>query len=345
MSLIINTVTPDGIVLASDSRQSYRNQKSQGRIGSDSAVKIFALTDRAGCAVAGPAFLPEGGIAKNISKFIEEFKQRNKLEGLDIEEIAKLLQNFFDEKYQYKIELSSLPEKIKADLERQGCEILEISEKDHLVKFKFKDRDGQIKEGMGGVDPLSIIVAGYNLDGSHKALICYIPGKIDLKRDSTERGKEYGASWVGQTDVVSRIVLGWDARIGNLPFAQKLISEIGPDNFFQQLRRLEYSISWGTMTLQDAIDFSVLAISTTEAIQRFSDGVQADPGDIPGVGGPIDVAVITPSKGFVWISKKKLKANEGVIDLGKYKDLVETQESIVSDSQEKHKRNKKKEDM
>ena len=74
----------------------------------------------------------------------------------------------------------------------------------------------------------------------------------------------------------------------------------------KQLNNLEYSINWGAMTLQDAIDFSVLAIETTSAIQRFSDGIKADPGDVPGVGGAIDVLVITPDKAE-WIQKKELK--------------------------------------
>jgi len=41
------------------------------------------------------------------------------------------------------------------------------------------------------------------------------------------------------------------------------------------------------MTLQDAIDFCTLMIQTTSAIQRFSDGIIANPGDMPGVGGPV----------------------------------------------------------
>lgn len=46
-------------------------------------------------------------------------------------------------------------------------------------------------------------------------------------------------------------------------------------------------------------------------------GIIGDPGDIPGVGGPIDVAIITPDKGFVWIKKKKLKAIDVEVDLDK----------------------------
>ncbi len=69
------------------------------------------------------------------------------------------------------------------------------------------------------------------------------------------------------------------------------------------------------MTLQDAIDFSDLMIKTTSAIQRFSDGILAEPGDIPGVGGNVDIAVITQQKGFVWINKKSLVYDNNRIDL------------------------------
>jgi hypothetical protein len=70
------------------------------------------------------------------------------------------------------------------------------------------------------------------------------------------------------------------------------------------------------------MDYSKLMIQTTSAIQRFSDGINADPGDMPGVGGPIDMAVITPDKGFVWINKKKLKFDDTIVDLEKQEDLT-----------------------
>ncbi len=55
MSLTINTTTPEGIVLAADSRQSYRNSKGMARIGSDNASKLFQLNKRIGVAVTGLA--------------------------------------------------------------------------------------------------------------------------------------------------------------------------------------------------------------------------------------------------------------------------------------------------
>ena len=321
MSLAINTTTSEGIVLAADSRQSYRNSKGMARIGSDNASKLFQLNKRVGVAVTGLAFLSEDGVPKNISKFIEEFKREPKVEKLDVKDVAEKLHNLFDKKYNWQEQLEKLPERIKIDLQRQDCEVLEVKEEQHVVKFRFKDPQGDLKDGIVGVDTINLLVAGYNKDGSHEVYICYIPGEIQKKRDSNEKGKEYGASWIGQTDVVSRIILGYDFRIENIKFINETIPKLGQEEINKQLRNLHYAIQWGTMTLQDAIDFCTLMIQTTSAIQRFSDGVAADPGDMPGVGGPVDVAIITPDKGFVWVNKKKLKVGENEIDLDRESGL------------------------
>lgn len=321
MSLAINTTTPEGMVLAADSRQSYRNKKGMARIGSDNASKLFQLNKKVGVAVAGIAFLPENGIPKNISKYIEEYKHENDIEKMTVKEIAKGLHSLFDEKYNWKEQIKKVPDQIKADLQRQGCEILKIEMKKYAVKFQFRDSKGNLRSGVGGVDKISVLIAGYDLDGSHKAYICNIPGKIEKKRDNAEKGKEFGASWIGQTDVVSRIVLGFDGRIGNIKFINEAAKQYGREEISKQIRNLEYVIQWGTMTLQDAIDFCRLMIQTTSAIQRYSDGIAADPGDMPGVGGPIDIAVITPDKGFVWVKKKKLKVGKTELDLEREPDL------------------------
>ena len=321
MSLVINTTIPEGIVLAADSRQSYRNRKGMVRIGSDNASKLFQLNKRIGVAVTGLAFLPEDDVPKNISKFIEEFKRESDVEKLDVKDAAEELHRFFGKKYNWQEQLEKLREKIKTDLQRQGCKVLEVKKERYIVKFRFKDPQGNLKGGVSGVDMINLLVAGYNKDGTHEVYICYIPGGIQKGQDSREKGKEYGASWIGQTDVVSRIILGFDGRIRNIKFINEAIKKLGQEEVNKQLRSLGYVIQWGTMTLQDAIDFCTLMIQTTSAIQRFSDGIAADPGDMPGVGGPVDVAVITPDKGFVWASKKKLKIGDNEIDLDKEPNL------------------------
>jgi len=320
MTLGINTTTPEGIVLAADSRQSYRNQKGMSRIGSDSASKVFRLGRKIGAVVAGLAFLPEDGVIKNISRFIEDFRKEAEIEKLSVREVSEKLKEFFESKYDYKGQLDTAEKKVKAELERQGCTIVSVDKKGRFITIAYQDPQGSSQEVVAGIDQLQFIVAGYNQDESHQVCGVSVPGEVGVKRDSTQKGKEYGASWIGQTDVVQRIVLGWDGRIRNLPAMKKAFSEAGEEEANKQLRQLEYVIQWGTMTLQDAIDFSTLAIETTTAIQRFSDGIAGDPGDMPGVGGPVDVAVITPDKGFIWVSKKRLRVGNKEVDLDKIKD-------------------------
>jgi 20S proteasome alpha/beta subunit len=298
------------MVLAADTRQSYRNSKGMVRIGSESVSKLLQLSSRVGVAFTGIAFLPENEIPKNISKFIEEFKQKLDLEQMDVGTIAKKMHEFFNSKYQWQHQLNALPQKIKLDLERQGCEVLELTKEAINIRFRFKDPQGNIKTGVANIDMINFLIGGYNPDGSHAVYLVYVPGDVVRKLDSKEKHMEYGATWIGQIDVVSRIVLGFDGRIGNLEFIREAQQKFGIEELNKQLRNLEYVIQWGTMALQDAVDFCTLMIRTTSAIQRFSDGIKGDPGDMPGVGENAEVAVITPYAGLVWVNKRQIKSFE-----------------------------------
>ena len=76
MTLVISTLTSSGIVLSADSRQTYRNIAGVIRIGSDSATKVFKLTDRCGVAISGRAFLIDGDQQqKDVGYFITQFKR------------------------------------------------------------------------------------------------------------------------------------------------------------------------------------------------------------------------------------------------------------------------------
>ena len=70
-------------------------------------------------------------------------------------------------------------------------------------------------------------------------------------------------------------------------------------------RNVEYNVSWNLLPLQDAIDMAVFLIKTTETMQKFSCGIIGENTEIPAVGGPIDVAVITKNDGIKWINRKE----------------------------------------
>ena len=313
MSLVISTTTHQGAIIASDSRQSFRNRKGHARIGSDSVSKLFQLSKRVGVGLTGIAFLPEDGVPRNIGYFIDQFKQKYKtdLKKWKTEEIAKNLLGFLHEKYDYKSAQEDRKRKIEGDLtQKKFQDVVFKPWRGSVLEFSFKDSKSKAGKGVSIIDAIKFIVVGYDRNKKQKVFIGSIPGVLKKKRDGAVKGKEYGADWIGQTDVVSRIVLGWDPRIEKLPFVQSTIQRGGVNTVGEQLRGLEYVIQWGTMALQDAIDFCDLAIRTTEALQRFSDGVVMDPGDMPGVGGEVDVALITPNKGFEWLRQKEIRYSQ-----------------------------------
>jgi hypothetical protein len=157
--------------------------------------------------------------------------------------------------------------------------------------------------------PISVIVAGYDEVKVGKpeinAYLLHVPGPTNHVRKHGDQN-QYGASWTGQTDVVTRVILGYDPRAENLMFVQAARQSLGEENVNEALRSLEYNINWGTMTLFDAVGFAKLMIKTTSAVQKFSDGIRMLPGEMPGVGGEIDVAIILPYDGFRWHNKKEL---------------------------------------
>jgi hypothetical protein len=112
-----------------------------------------------------------------------------------------------------------------------------------------------------------------------------------------------GPWWIGQIDVVARILNGFDPRILNLPFVQA-VNQTGVAT--TQLAGLSYAVYWNTMTIQDAIDFAVGMIQITTTIQKFTAGIVMQLGDVAGVGGSIDVAVVRPGSNVSWINRKEL---------------------------------------
>ncbi len=158
-----------------------------------------------------------------------------------------------------------------------------------------------------------MIVAGIDDDKVGRAYLVSVPKGITNEKDTNT----CGALWAGQTDVLARIVKGYAPEIENLDFVKEALAQPGAKQgeIGGQLNRLEYIINWDIITLQDAVDFCVLMTRTTENIQRFSDGTALAPGGIAGVGGGIDIAVITPEKGFLWLKKKKLKAENAELSL------------------------------
>jgi len=272
MSILIAACISEGFVLAGDSRQTYLNARGSGRVGSDFGTKVFQLTPRIGVTTFGWAFLQpqNAAILTSIGTLVEDFRVTIKPQ-MTVLDVANLLVQHFQQIYQHDVTALNW------------------------------------KPAPAGQSAIGFQVAGYNDNSTlGEIYLCSIPpGNAQFLLNT----HNLGCNWQGQTDVITRLVLGFDPRIGNLAFAQHLSANPLPNqpSLGDQLRSLQYQIQWNTMTLQDAIDFSVLMVNSTINMQRFSDGIVANPGDMPGCGGEIDVAVITHREGFKWIRKKELK--------------------------------------
>lgn len=138
------------------------------------------------------------------------------------------------------------------------------------------------------------IIGGYDKDKVGKLYACLFPGKEIQDKATTSLP---GATWQGQIDIITRLIKGWDPRLNR--------SKLTPD-LQKELDGEEYIIYFNRMNLQDAIDFSIFLVRTTIEMQRFSDGIFDVPGDLAGVGGFIDVCLIT-SKEFKWVQKKEFR--------------------------------------
>lgn len=313
MTLVISTITSSGIILTADSRQTYRNQAGAIRIGSDSAMKLFKLTKSCGVAISGRAFLNEKDQApKDVGFFINRFAENEKLGGLKTKEIAEKLSKYLGDIFVSR-EIENLKKQIQDEITKLGGKELNFSTTDgNLLPYSYKDKDNNTISQTGWVETINMIVAGIDDDKVGRAYSCLVPKGITTERDT----KQCGAMWVGQTDVLARIVKGFAPEIENLNFVKEALSK-KKDETLGEMNKLEYVINWGTITLQDAIDFCVLMTRTTESIQRFSDGTFLSPGGITGVGGEVDIAVITPENGFAWLKQKKLKSEGAELSLEK----------------------------
>jgi len=305
MTLIINIVTPEGIIMASDSRQSERNIKEFTRISTNSANKLFSLNDRVIVGTAGLAFFADNtGIRKNVSEYIESFKKDNKLDLLTVEEIATKLQEYINKHYPWEKQLDISAQQLEIEAKQNGDKILSLERRDDSIDFKIKQPSGRIREGHLNIEPVNLLVSGYNSDGTTQTYEINSPGEKILKRENNE----FGCTWIGQGDVVSRLILGYDSKLFKVPIIRAM-GKKADDDLRTQIRGLEYFIQWSLITLQDAVDLAVFLIKSTSVMQRFADGISMDVGDIQGVGGPIDVALITKD-GIKWINKKEITYSE-----------------------------------
>lgn len=128
--------------------------------------------------------------------------------------------------------------------------------------------------------PVGFQIAGYNEDDIDLGTTLSVNIGRDVSMEkSSEKGR--GFTFGGQPGVAMRL--------------------------YRQLNAAD-QVSWDLLTLPDAVDFARFCIRTTADYQRFAQ-------QVPTVGGPIDIAIITKWAGFRWVERKKLLDDDGEIRL------------------------------
>lgn len=99
MTIAINIAVPEGLVFAADSRQTYTNARSDVRVSSDNAQKLFQLGPRHAGVTYGWAFLCN----RNIHSHVNDFKTTIAAD-LMTEDLAIALAKYLTVQYNAHIE-------------------------------------------------------------------------------------------------------------------------------------------------------------------------------------------------------------------------------------------------
>lgn len=153
---------------------------------------------------------------------------------------------------------------------------------------------------------MTFIVGGYDPKAAYgKVFLFEIPGKPEPEpRNAGEN--EFGMTWGGQLEVASRIIHGFDPTLPQVVKKVLGLHDQEVNQLTDQLHKaLAFPIPYEVLPLQDCIDLTIFLIRSTMGAQNLAVGVR-------GVGGPIEVAVITQTEGLEFIQRKKLHGEENV---------------------------------
>ena len=173
MTLVIGLATPDGLVLAADSRTStWPDDTPRMLVSSDNAEKVFVLGGRFGVATYGRAFIGERTIAGLMSEFMAQLRKVPQTVG----DLADALGEFFHDRY------AAFRKEIGQPLPDQGLDQLPVD--------------------------LGFVVGGYDKKGIGAFHEVWIPGPGH--QETTVTTAQIGMLPRGQRDVIDRLLGGVD---------------------------------------------------------------------------------------------------------------------------------------
>jgi hypothetical protein len=151
----------------------------------------------------------------------------------------------------------------------------------------------------GSSGPMAFIVGGYDDGAAYGRIFEFqIPNApIPAER----QGGTFGLQWGGQKELVGRLLNGFDdatilAAKNKLSLTDTQANELMEAVALASAARIPYQF----LPLQDCIDLCILLIRLTAQLLDYQTAVR-------GVGGAIDVAIITRQDGFQYIQRKAIR--------------------------------------
>lgn len=168
----------------------------------------------------------------------------------------------------------------------------------------FKDRwDSVMPKDYRGAD-MTFIVGGFDEDDPYgKVFLFGIPRKTEIEARNAEENN-FGMTWGGQLELVSRMIHGFDPALPGLIEKKLSLNTEQMGQLMESLKQLEFPIPYQMLPLQDSINLAISMLRSTITFQSLGAGVR-------GVGGPLEVAVITRIAGVKYIQKKELQGEHG----------------------------------
>ncbi len=153
--------------------------------------------------------------------------------------------------------------------------------------------------------PMIFLVGGYDEDAPYGHIYEFSIPNIPKPKELNP--KKFGITLGGQNEYVTRILRGFDPSIGlHLKDKLGLKSEQVPEIIEYLTNKLALRIPYEFLPLQDCVDLCIFLIKATIQMQQLAIGIR-------GVGGAIDVAIITKQEGFTPIQEKSI-AGERKLD-------------------------------
>lgn len=174
-----------------------------------------------------------------------------------------------------------------------------------LSEFFVRKWNEHVRRPANPGEEIYFLVGGYDDAAPYgKAFLFAVPTRANPVEQNAGAG-QFGITWGGQTDLVFRLLYGFDAELPEFVGTNLNLNT-------QQLATLRTAmegkfaagIPYQFLPLQDCVNLAVFLIQSTINFQRFRTTVR-------GVGGPVEVATITAKEKFNFISQKNISIDRG----------------------------------